>query len=71
MSDHSWKDADVRCPFYKGNTRKAIVCEGLLKGENIRRMFGREDKCAKTMKRFCCASYEECQVFQLVYNKYA
>lgn len=70
MHSGSYSSADVRCPFWKGETNRAICCEGLRKGETIRRLL--PDKAAKRreLRKYCCKDYELCGIFQLVYGGY-
>lgn len=66
----SWRSVDARCPFYQGDTPKAIVCEGLVVGERIRRRFPDEKTCSVVFGKHCSGCFEECPVFQLVYGTY-
>lgn len=68
--NHSWTQVDVQCPFWKGETRRAVVCEGLLAGERIRRFMPDEKAKTALMKELCCKNYRQCQIFQLVYGGY-
>ena len=66
----TWGAADVRCPFWKGETTRAVVCEGLVAGENMRRLLPSEDAKKALMKKYCCREYESCKIFQLIYGNY-
>ena len=70
MINHSWTQVDVQCPFWKGETRKAVVCEGILAGERIRRIMTDEKAKLALMRKLCCKDYQMCQIFQLVYGGY-
>jgi hypothetical protein len=65
-----WGAVNVQCPFWKGETRRAVVCEGLLAGERIRRIFPGQEGKRRLMEARCCRDYERCQIFQLVYGGY-
>lgn len=66
----SWSSVYVKCPFWKGETKRAVVCEGLVAGENMRRLLPSEEAKKSLMKKFCCKNYEQCKIFQLVYGGY-
>lgn len=66
----AWNSTEVRCPFFKGQTRWAIVCEGFYVGENIRRCMISEARKRAIMEELCCRNYENCPWFQLVYGTY-
>lgn len=66
----AWSCANVQCPFYKGETRRVIVCEGFYRRENVRRCLPNEGMKRKVMEELCCGRYETCPWFQLVYGNY-
>lgn len=66
----SWKSVDVKCPFFKGEARKVIVCEGFYVSENIRRCLHSEARKKAVMAELCCRNYESCPWFQMVYGTY-
>ena len=70
IKTEDWGSADVKCPFWKGTSQRGIFCEGLRRGETIRRLLPNKHAKAREMKKFCCADYELCGIFQLVYGGY-
>lgn len=69
-SSNTWSSVEVKCPFWKGETTRAVVCEGLTAGENFRRLLPGERAKKALMREFCCNHYETCKIFQLVYGGY-
>ena len=37
LKSNGWDAYKVQCPFWKGSSERAICCEGIVKGETIRR----------------------------------
>ncbi|MBQ6177693.1 MAG: hypothetical protein IJK29_10890 [Bacteroidales bacterium] len=66
----AWRAVEVRCPFYKGESRNVIVCEGFYVSETVRRCFQAAEKKRRIMEELCCRNFETCPVFQLVYGTY-
>lgn len=66
MAD-GWGAGRVKCPFWKGETDRAIFCQGLIEGEKMKRLFPTE-RAKQTQKvTYCCKHYQECKVFQIVH----
>ena len=70
QGNNYWAAVHVKCPFWKGETRRAIVCEGMVSGETIRRIMSGEDEKKRMMRKLCCKDYEQCKLFQLLYGGY-
>lgn len=66
----TWGRVHVKCPFYRGETKYAVCCEGLDKRRNARRIFDDEKMKKKQMETFCCSHFELCEWFQKVYGNY-
>jgi hypothetical protein len=66
----AWSSVEVQCPFWKGETTRAICCEGLRKGEVIRRLLPDKEAKKKELRKYCCKNYELCGIFQMVYGGY-
>ena len=67
MSDYG--SQDVKCPFYKGETKKEIKCEG----EFTKKCVFEFDKLIHKrdfMHKYCNTDYKKCPHFQRVNNKY-
>ena len=72
MATGSWRQADVRCPFYREDSkRRRISCEGLVEDSRISMTFGRRGDFDIQMNTFCCDRYHYCELFRmLMENKY-
>lgn len=67
----SWKQADVRCPFYKHDDgRGRITCEGIVDQSSTALIYGRKGDFLKQMEVFCCQHYECCEVYRMLMEKY-
>ena len=72
MPSGSYKQSDVRCPFYRCDTNRptAIQCEGVEDSNKISLQFGNLADKKEYMDRFCIKGYEYCRVFRAVYEQY-
>lgn len=66
LKSGGWGQRDVRCPFWRGETDRAVCCEGLRPGETIRRLLPDKDAKLREMRAFCCGGYDQCPVYGLV-----
>lgn len=71
MPSGSFKQVDVRCPFYKcDDGKRKITCEGIIDDSSLTLVFhGREDY-EKQINVFCCKHYPKCEVYRLLMEKY-
>ena len=67
MSDYG--SANAKCPFYKGDAEKSIKCEGSVANLCLHQFRSRSKK-AEMFADKCCAEYEECPYFALLFEKY-
>lgn len=65
-----WIAVSVQCPFWHGVTDRAIVCEGLERGESIRRQFRSREKMKERMCDLCCNEYKKCRIFSMLEQGY-
>ena len=65
-----WEAADVRCPFYKKDSReeRSIRCEGFEKGCLVESRFQSLPQRERRMGRYCVSRYEDCPVYKNYYN---
>lgn len=70
LKSGGWDSYKVRCPFWKGSSERAICCEGVVKGETIRRRLPNKEAKELEMDMYCRKNYELCKIFQLVYGGY-
>ncbi len=66
----SYKDVEVKCPFYKNMTQDKISCEGVARGSVISVVFTKRDKKERYLSEFCCGNYKSCALAQMLYKKY-
>lgn len=60
---------DVKCPFYKDETRNTIRCEGIFSNA-ISNNFERALKKNSHKSTYCCKDYQSCPLYKSVYAKY-
>lgn len=68
-----WKDADIRCPFFRTQNRskRRVGCEGYLPRSTIIHTFRRQRDFDSHLTRFCAADYEQCPYYRaLMKEKY-
>ena len=59
-----YESTQALCPFYKGEERTTIYCEGVAPGTTIMLAFGRD---AKDYKRvFCRQDWHQCKVAKML-----
>ena len=71
MSSGSYRQADVRCPFYKyDDGRRRITCEGLVDQSSLALIYHQRALYDTQMTVFCCEHYEKCEVYRMLMEKY-
>lgn len=71
MSSGSYRQVDVRCPFYKyDDGRRRIACEGLVDGSTLALIYRQKADYETQIKVFCCEHYRKCEVYRLLMAKY-
>ena len=65
-----WVSALVKCPFWHGNTKRAVVCDGFRSGETVRWCFLTEGKMKDIVERLCCDQYEQCKIYKMLFEHY-
>lgn len=53
-------DVLVKCPYYKGEEKQKIVCEGVQDGAAMHLAFDTQDNLRKYKNQFCKESYLSC-----------
>lgn len=56
----------ARCPFYRGDTRQAIICDGFLKNSTVSMRFGTQKEFYQHTNLFCCQRFQNCEVYRMV-----
>ena len=62
--------ADIKCPFYKSETRNAIKCEGVFSKTCIFNFANATKKCVHKEKYCNRFNYKECPHAKNIKNKY-
>ena len=66
----TYKDVDIKCPFFRGQTNNGISCEGLVDHSIVKLCFNSpKDKDAQT-KIFCEKHYKNCEIYTILEKKY-
>lgn len=71
MSSGSFKQADVKCPFYKfDDGKRRITCEGIIEDSSLALIYHKKVDYETQIDVFCCEYYEKCEVYKLLMEKY-
>lgn len=71
MSSGSFRQVDVRCPFYRNDDgRRRITCEGLIDGSSLTLIYARRNDYEIQIRTFCCERYVNCEVYRMLIEKY-
>lgn len=66
----TYKDVDVKCPFFKELTKKAISCEGLTDDSTIKLCFAAPKSKDLQLEVFCNKKYKYCEIYTMLEKKY-
>ena len=69
MPKHNFRKK-AQCPFYKGEYRMEIFCEGLIPDSSIHQGYANPALMNDYIKEFCTKDYERCPVAQMLNKKY-
>lgn len=61
-----YSGADVKCPFYKGEDRHIVRCEGLDGCESLAVGYRTMSDKLNWQETQCYADYESCPIFRLI-----
>ena len=71
MPSGSYRQADVRCPFYKfDDGKRRITCEGIIEDSSLALIFHNKFDYEKQITVFCCDYYKYCEVYRMLMKKY-
>lgn len=71
MPSGSYKQIDVRCPFYMYDDGKSrITCEGLVDRSSLALVYHKKADFDTQLDVFCCEHYTKCEVFRMLITKY-
>ena len=67
MSSGSYKQVEVRCPFYhRDDGRNMLCCEGVVEGSTLHWNFQKRQDLQQQMEIFCCEYYKNCEVYRML-----
>lgn len=62
-----WDGKDVKCPYYRGRKRHAIICRGLLDGMSIESDFaGRIGEMHRHEESVCFNDWQSCPISKML-----
>ena len=71
MPSGSYRQADVRCPFYKyDDGKRRITCEGIIEDSSLALIYHNKHDYETQINVFCCQHYTNCEVYRLLMGKY-
>lgn len=62
MGQGSWKKGYVQCPFYVGDGKKSILCEGIFDRSRVASTFRRRADFHRQLEIYCCGCWEKCEI---------
>ena len=71
MPSGSYKQIDVKCPFYKfDDGKRRITCEGIIDDSSLALIFHNKHDYEMQFDTFCCELYKKCEIYRLLMDKY-
>ena len=71
MPSGSYKQADVRCPFYKfDDGKRRVTCEGIVDDSSLALIFHNKADYGTQMSVFCCEHYKRCEIYLMLIKKW-
>lgn len=64
------EDVLVKCPYYKGEEKQMIFCEGVQDGSKLHLAFDTAPNLREYKKHFCKGCYNNCLVAGMLNRKY-
>lgn len=64
------KDTMAKCPFFRKHTALNIYCESPIPDSGVKLTFADQDAKKRQWRIFCCAAYENCELYQPNMDKY-
>lgn len=66
----SYMFVHVKCPFFKGEEKNKIRCEGVQEGASCIQQYRKMEQKEKWMGRYCCENYKNCRIYKMLEKKY-
>ena len=63
-------DVLVKCPYYKGEEKQMIFCEGVQEGSAIHLAFDTNSNLKDYKNRFCKGCYNRCLLAEMLNGKW-
>jgi len=60
----------VKCPFYRYEEKRAIVCDGISQGCSLTLHYRSEALWNQQMHIYCEDQYDKCEVFRMLWDVY-
>ena len=71
MPSGSYKQAEVKCPFYKfDDGKRRITCEGIIEDSSLALIYHNKNDYETQINVFCCEHYMKCEFYRLLMDKY-
>ena len=71
MPSGSYKQIEVKCPFYKyDDGKRRITCEGIIDDSSLALIFHNKRDYEMQIDTFCCEHYTKCEVYRMLMDKY-
>ena len=71
MPSGSYKQIEVKCPFYKyDDGKRRITCEGIIDDSSLALIFHNKRDYEIQIDTFCCERYTKCEVYRMLMDKY-
>lgn len=71
MPSGSYRQVDVRCPFYQfDDGKKQITCEGIIDKSSLALTYRLKADYETQITQFCCLHYDKCEVYRMLMDKY-
>lgn len=62
--------ANVKCPFFEGEEKNKIRCEGVEKDSSNVQQFKKIIQKEAWMGKYCCEHYKKCRIYKMLEQKY-
>ena len=64
------QDVLVKCPYYKGEEKQMLFCEGVQEGAAIHLAFDTSPNLKDYKSHFCKRCYNQCLIAEMLNRKY-
>ena len=71
MPSGSYKQIEVKCPFYKyDDGKRRITCEGIIDDSSLALIYHNKQDYEMQIDTYCCEHYAKCEVYRMLMDKY-